>query len=158
MGDNDRIFKVVEDYLHHNLPVGLQHFDPPQYSSNYLRIRYVDLPYSMYELHFAERSKHHAKHFGTGHLDLIAFYFGEGVGRNPRLVWLEEILPMKEVISEQLDMPVVIDEWGDNWVWIAACLQKHPGYRNAGSYASTFAKFLEETYQPVKKALRLVYP
>ena len=152
MGPNDRFFQVVENHLLANLPVGIRPFHHPQYFDNYLRIRYPNLPYSMYEMHFAKRSKHHAKHFGTGHLDLIAFYFGEGVNLSTRLAWLEALEPMEETISKQIGMPIVVGEWGDNWAWIAVCLQISSSNRNAQRYTNIFAKFIEATYGPIQQA------
>jgi len=156
MEERKRIFNFVQDYLADNLPVDLRYFKKSGDHSNLLRLRYVDLPRCMYELHFAERSYSHAEYFDTGHLDLLALYFGKYLKLNTRLVWIAEMESQKETISRDLDMEIKIGFWGpkpNRWTWVATCLQKEPKHRDERHYAATFAKFIEATHKPVKRAI-----
>jgi hypothetical protein len=145
-----QFFNEVEFILHNSLSKDLNNFNY-SHNSNWMRIRYSEFKNSMYELQFAKSSKHHAAYFGTGYIDLIAFYYGNA-DINKRFAWVNSMQPIKETISEKLGMPIVIGRWSDNWAWMAVCLQKEPGERDVNLYAKTFSKFIEETYYPIKRA------
>jgi hypothetical protein len=57
MTQTDIFFQQIESHLRRNLPAGLRHFNIPEMDRNFLRLRYPEFKYSMYELHFAKRSR-----------------------------------------------------------------------------------------------------
>jgi hypothetical protein len=53
-------------------------------------------------------------------------------------------------------MPIKIGRWGNNWEWIAVCLQKAPAARDVVRYGDTFTRFIEATYHPIKRAFQVI--
>jgi hypothetical protein len=157
MGENDIFFQQIESHLRSGLPVGLRHFNISDKDRNFLRLKYPEFKYSMYELHFAKRSRNHAAHFGTGHLDVAAFYFGNGATLEMRHEWSAEIKSEIGRIQDPMgSMPVKFGRWGEKWEWIAVCLQEAPVYRDAVSYGESFTRFIEASYHPIKRAFQVI--
>jgi len=157
MGFYPEIFQELEAKLHDSIPSNLMHFKVAgDYESNWLRLRYEEFKNSMYELHFAQSSKKHANYFGTGYLDIVAFYYRKPASVNNRKAWLDAITPMSEYISEQLDMQFVLGTWSNNSVWLAACLQKEPVERDIEIYTKKVTKFIEVTYPHIRKAFQAI--
>ena len=149
---NQKFFGQVFDHLIEKLPKGLQsiHHVPP-YNANYMRLRVPGLPKCMYELHFSERSKHHAEYFGYGYREVLAFYY-EDIGN--RTEWVDAILPYLEFISNQIGLEVVSGLWGTKWACLMINLTNEKLGANPKHYSNIFAQFIQATYLPVSKALR----
>jgi hypothetical protein len=66
--------------------------------------------------------------------------------------WLEALMPHVERIQKHLGRRIIIGPWGENWVWIAQCLDEEP--LTPEHISLLFAWFIQATYQPISLAFQ----
>ncbi len=115
---------------------------------NWVVFRYPDLHNCHYELHLAKRSKNHAQYFGNSTVDIIAVYYKGGP--NTRAEWLKAMQVHVPSFNTKLAEPVVLGEWGKDWVWLALNLRKYENFGyDPDVFSSAIALFIQITFGPI---------
>ena len=151
--DYDEFFKETKIFLRKKLPAELRQFKTRRPSnSGWIVVRYPRFKNSQYELHLSSHSPHHATYFEGGPHVVSAFYYKSNFGDSDR--WLEVLESSVEIIEEQLNKPVEIGPWGENWVWIAESLDEED--LTPGNISYLFAQFILVTHKPISSAFKAI--
>ena len=146
----DEFFPVVEDTLRGRLPPGLEAFKWRRPGNNYIRLRYLSLKNSYYELQFSDYSEHHPEYFEKGPHIILAFYYEASFDK--RIVWLDALNPYVDYICEQLGTTVKSGQWGKNWACLITNLDNET--RSTEHFSRLIAYFIQATYIPINLAFK----